>query len=54
MDKADASGGFALIESEDAKALTEFALAWHDIMGLEIVPVVEDAALSEVFQRLAK
>jgi hypothetical protein len=49
--RADASGGFALIESDDAKALTEFALAWHDLMGLQIVPVVEDAELSEVFRR---
>jgi hypothetical protein len=35
------SGGFALIESDDAKALTEFALAWHDIMvrPQTIIPV---------------
>ena len=52
--RADASGGFALIESDDAKALTEFALAWHDIVGLEMVPVVEDSDLSEVFHRLVK
>ena len=50
----DGSGGFALIESDDAKALTEFALAWHDLMGLEMVPVVDDSDLSEVFQRVVK
>jgi len=52
--RADASGGFALIESDDARALAEFALAWNDLMESKIVPVVEDAELGEVFQRLAK
>jgi Protein of unknown function (DUF3303) len=52
--RADASGGFALIESDDAKALTEFALAWHDMMALEMVPVLDDSDLGEVFRRLVK
>jgi hypothetical protein len=52
--RADARGGFALIECEDAKALTEFAVAWHGILGLEVAPVVDDTDLREVFQRFAK
>lgn len=48
---ADFSGGFDLLESDDAKALTEFALMWSDLMELRIVPVVEDSELNEVLQR---
>ena len=51
---ADFSGGFDLIESDDVKALTEFALMWSDVMELTMVPVVEDAELGEVLQRIAK
>lgn len=51
---ADFSGGFDLLESDDAKALTDFALMWSDLMELRIVPVVEDAELNEVLQRASK
>ena len=49
---ADFSGGFDLLESDDVKALTEFALMWSDLMDLNIMPVLEDAELSEVLKRL--
>jgi hypothetical protein len=49
--RADFSGGFDLIESDDAQAMAEFALMWSDLMQLTIVPVLEDAALSEVLNR---
>jgi hypothetical protein len=48
---ADFSGGFDLLESDDVKALTEFALMWSDLMELKIVPVAEDADLTEVLKR---
>ena len=48
---ADFSGGFDLLESDDVKALTEFALMWSDILELKLVPVVEDEALAEVLSR---
>ena len=51
---ADFSGGFDLLESDDVKALTEFALMWSDLMELRIVPVIEDAELSEVLKRAGK
>jgi len=51
---ADFSGGFDLLESEDAKALTEFALQWSDLIELHVTPVVEDAELSEVLKRIKK
>ncbi|SRR6266436_703230 len=51
---ADFSGGFDLLESDDAAALTEFALMWSDLMELRLVPVVEDAELSQVLQRASR
>jgi hypothetical protein len=51
---ADFSGGFDLLESDDAAALTEFALLWSDLMELKLVPVVEDAELSAVLQRTGR
>lgn len=52
--RADFSGGFDLLESDDPKALAEFALMWSDLMELTIVPVLEDEPLSEVLQRIGK
>jgi len=49
---ADFSGGFDLMESDDIKAMTEFALMWSDIMELKFTPVIEDAALGEVLKRI--
>jgi len=51
--RLDFSEGYDLLESDDPKALTEFALAWNDIMEIEIVPVLEDQALSEVLKQVA-
>jgi Protein of unknown function (DUF3303) len=51
---ADFSSGFDLVESDDVKALTEFALMWSDLMAVKIVPVVEDTELGEVLERIAK
>jgi hypothetical protein len=48
--RADMSGGFDLLESNDPKALAEFALMWSDLMELTIVPVLEDQQLTEVLQ----
>lgn len=50
----DFSGGFVLLEGEHAKALTEFALMWSDLMELKIVPVREDAELGPLLQRVTK
>ncbi len=50
---ADFSGGFDLLESDDANALAEFSLMWSDVMELKIVPVIEDADLGVVLSRAA-
>lgn len=52
--RADFSGGFDLLESDDPRALAEFALMWSDLMKVEIFPVLEDAELAEVLGRLGK
>ncbi|MGO4330775.1 DUF3303 domain-containing protein [Cupriavidus sp. 2TAF22] len=52
--RADLSGGFDLLETNDVKLLTEFAYLWSDLMKLEVTPVLEDADLSEVFRTAAK
>jgi hypothetical protein len=52
--RLDFSGGFVLVESDDPKALTEFALNWSDLMELQVIPVVEDQELAEVLQRVGK
>ena len=50
--RADFSGGYDLLETDDPQALAEFALMWSDLMQLEIVPVLEDQPLAEVLQRM--
>jgi len=52
--RADFSGGFDLLESNDSQALAEFALMWSDLMELTIVPVLEDEPLAEVLERISK
>ena len=47
---ADFSHGFDLLESDDPKALTQFALEWSDLMEQQITPVVEDRDLLEVLK----
>ena len=52
--RADFMGGVALMETDDGKALTEFALMWSDLMELDVVPVVDDQELVEVLGRVGK
>jgi len=52
--RADFTGGFLLLETDDAKPLTEFALGWSDVMQLEMFPVVDDKELGDVLTRLGR
>jgi hypothetical protein len=52
--RVDFSGGYDLIESDDPKALAEFALMWSDLMHIEILPVLEDQSAAEVLQKITK
>jgi hypothetical protein len=40
---ADCSGGFSLIETDNAAALHLGAAKWADLLELSVVPVIEDA-----------
>jgi Domain of unknown function (DUF3303) len=52
--QADFMGGFALLESDDPKALAQFSLMWSDLMELEIVPVLDDPEILDVLQKAGK
>jgi hypothetical protein len=47
--RADLSGGFVLLETDDPKALGAFAYRWSDLMRLSTRPLLEDADLAAVF-----
>jgi len=49
---ADFSGGYDLLESDNAESLTEFALMWSDLMEIKIFPVLEDNELSNVLNKI--
>src|SRR5262245_65244223 len=51
---ADFSHGFDLLESTDPVAITEFSLMWSDVVGLKVVPVVEDDGINEALKRAGK
>jgi hypothetical protein len=50
---ADFSGGWGLLEGDDATAIMHFALMWSDLLELRLVPVVEDAQLLDALGRAA-
>jgi hypothetical protein len=52
--RADLSGGFALMETDDPKKLAEFAYLWSDLMNLEIAPVLDDQGLTATLQSVVK
>ncbi len=52
--RADLSGGFDLLETEDPRKLAEFSLMWSDLMELRIIPVLDDEELNDVLQKPRK
>lgn len=51
LTRADLSGGFVLLETEDPRSLGEFAYTWSDLLHLDVVPVVDDEGLADVITR---
>src|SRR5215213_8112965 len=51
--RADFSGGYVLVESDDVKAVLQFALTWNDLMEIRVEAVVEDAELADVLGRMS-
>jgi len=52
--RADLSGGFDLLETDDPAKLAEFAYRWSDLMDLEITPVLVDQELARALQSAMK
>jgi hypothetical protein len=52
--RADFSGGYDLIETDDPKTLVEFSLMWSHLMQIRVAPVLEDAELAEALSRAGK
>jgi hypothetical protein len=52
----DFSGGYTLVETDDAVALHRGSARWADLLELSIVPVIEDAEaganLAEIFKEV--
>ena len=46
--------GFALVESDDAKALYLWQAQWSDLLPSTVTPCVEDAEAGEVLASLGK
>jgi hypothetical protein len=49
--QADFSRGYSLLESTDLNALAGFAVAWNDLVHIDIAPILEDAQVFEVLKR---
>ncbi len=49
--KADLSGGFALVESDNATSSYENAVAWSDILELQTVPVLENDEIGPILAK---
>jgi Protein of unknown function (DUF3303) len=52
--RADFSGGFDLVESDNPQPLFEFAFMWSDLMDMTILPVLEDQEFSDALKHLGK
>ena len=48
---ASGNEGWVLSETDDAKAQSEWILAWSDHMAFTITPVVDDQEFTEVLGR---
>lgn len=49
--RADFSGGYVLVESDDPKLMAEFALQWTDLIEIRVYPVLEDPEVIDVLKR---
>ena len=52
--RTDGSGGFMVVEAASMRPLTEFAYQWNDLLFVEIIPVVTDAGLMSLIEKLGK
>ena len=52
--RADFSGGFDLLETDDAQKLFEFAYMWGTLKEFEITPVLDDHELKAALENATK
>ena len=52
--RADMSGGYDLVETDDPQTIVQFSLMWSDLMALKVYPVVDDEALTQALDRAEK
>jgi hypothetical protein len=50
--KTDASGGYTLMESDNAAAMFEFAASWTDVLESHSSVVIEDAEAGAVMAKV--
>ena len=43
-------GGFAVIETTDAKAIYAWLAEWSDLLPIDVTPCLEDAEAGEILQ----
>jgi hypothetical protein len=44
----DGSGGFAICETNDAGALTNWAIDWNGLIEIKITAIIDDETMGEV------
>ena len=47
--KADGSGGFHLLETEDLTGVLQHAAEWADLLDVTVAPVLEDADVTPIY-----
>lgn len=45
---ADGAYGFAIAESDDVQAVSKWALAWNDLLPMDVRPALDDAGMGAV------
>ena len=45
--------GWMLVASDDVEAMHRYARTWHDLLDLEITPVLDDPAIAKVMIDMA-
>ena len=45
---ADGAYGFAIAESDDVQAMGKWAMAWNDLLPMDVRPALDDQAMGAV------
>lgn len=50
---ADGAFGFAIAETDDVQAMSKWALAWNDLLPMDIRPALDDQGIAAVLASMA-